>query len=149
MRSNNKVSLLFVIGSIFIFQHPVNAKLYKCTKNDGSTTYQNTVCLEGQEEKVPISRQPSDNLNSSVEEYSLSECVASLKKKLNFKDPSSVKIEESGNKTMEIIDYADTRILAYAIPITVNAKNGFGGYAGGRQHVCFYSEHAGKFLEAR
>lgn len=70
-----------------------------------------------------------------------------MKSAFNFKDRESLRVELYGALNLEVVDYANTRILAYKLPVWVNGKNSYGAYAGKTLYYCYLDQHSKKILD--
>ena len=73
-------------------------------------------------------------------------CVRELQKWVTFRDPDSIKVVSVSDGKAEVIDYADTRLVAVKFTVTVNSKGEQGGYRGPRPYQCFTSEDRRRVL---
>ena len=74
-------------------------------------------------------------------------CAKEITKHVNFRDPDSVRVTGISAGKSEVIDYADTRLVAVKFTVMVNSKGAQGGYTGERPYQCFTSEDRRRVLE--
>jgi hypothetical protein len=106
------------------------ARVYKC-QNDSGTIYSFTYCGASQEVLNPYVPPANNGVKQKTIE---SLCLGVILKKFRFKDPASARVE--GSETLWLTDDSGPR---HVMMLSVNAKNGFGGYAGAKPYPCFLS----------
>ncbi len=73
-------------------------------------------------------------------------CVRNLEKWVSFRDPDSVKVVSVSEGKPEVIDYANTRLVAVKFTVMVNSKNSQGGYTRPKAYECHTSEDRQRVL---
>jgi hypothetical protein len=117
--------------------------LYKCTDaTTGATTYSQTQCPEARVDVIEVQSTAPTPLASNQD--LAQRCTQSTL--VEFKDPDSVQILAVGRLTAEVIDYANTRLIANVLPIQINARNSYGGYVGATWYKCYISQNDKKVL---
>ena len=84
---------------------------------------------------------------AAAQETSDHVCVQQIHKFVSFRDPDSIKVVHVSEGKPEIIDYANTRLLAFRFDLLVNSKNQYGAYGGARTYQCFTSEDRRRVLD--
>ena len=73
-------------------------------------------------------------------------CVRNLEKWVSFRDPESVKVVSVSEGKPEVIDYANTRLVAVKFTVMVNSKGSQGGYTRPKAYECHTSEDRQRVL---
>lgn len=142
------IAMVFV--ALAVTQGAHAQKLYRC----GNTFSQIPCGADAQEMKAAGVPQPVPT--SALEELTPERyaelraiCEAGVRSIPAWKDPDSVKIGavRRGNRTIAM-DFASGRRRAVA-PwfVTVNARNGFGGYGGEKVAQCYFDPAESKLLD--
>jgi len=74
-------------------------------------------------------------------------CVRNLEKWVTFRDPDSIKVVSVSDGKPEIIDYANTRLMAINFTVMINSKGAQGGYTRPKPYQCFTSEDRQRVLD--
>jgi len=125
------------IGTIILLTTvALEAGPYKCADPDtGVVTYSQTQCLGSSNDEIKISRSPTSAHDKDGQES----CYAAIRARL--KNPESMRVEAAGKMELDVIQYAGTKILAYKLPVVVNAKNSYGGYTGSKVWTCILGQN--------
>lgn len=142
----------FVLGGLL--SAPLFGQVHKCPGPDGKVIYQEKPCSEGSgtvlEIEIGNRKEPEKTVQQTIEEKiqdairneppheirratndEENKCLEFIKAYRQYKDPESVRIE--GWSYMSIYQDGSTKIS-----LSVNAKNGFGGYTGAEPAICKY-----------
>jgi hypothetical protein len=76
-------------------------------------------------------------------------CVQQVRKFVAFRDPDSIKVVHISEGKAEVIDYANTRLVAFRFDVMINSKNQYGAYGGARTYQCYTSEDRRRVLDYR
>lgn len=147
----NRIMLLVAATLVFANVTGQAAGLYKCTDTaTGTITYSQTQCA-GDVKELPIATGSRIGRQSPLAQWvsamrssgvaktdpatqkEAEECMLSVKAQSSFKDPDSVRIEE----TPTAIRLNDGK---KSIAVYLNAKNSYGGYVGAKRSSCYYNE---------
>ncbi|MCL1048439.1 DUF4124 domain-containing protein [Shewanella abyssi] len=128
-----------VIVGLFIANN-AQAAVYKCTI-DGIETYSQDPCSESAEEiTVTPPAKMNGSKNTLSEDQLVKQCVTTLTRYSNFKDPESIKL--LGYHFDWLQDGSGARRV---LQLEINAKNSYGGYGGSKLYPC-YLNHSGTQL---
>lgn len=143
-----------IIPIVLLASPAFGQPVYKCSGPDGKVIYQEKPCSEGAGTVLEIEtgnrKEPEKTVRKTIEEEiqdalrneppheirratndEENECLESIKSYSQYKDPESVRVE--GLSFMSIYQDGSAQIS-----FSVNAKNGFGGYAGAKPAICKY-----------
>jgi len=74
-------------------------------------------------------------------------CVRNIHQFVTFREPDSIRVVSVSDGKMEVIDYADKRLVAVKFTVTVSSKGEKGGYNHPRPYQCWTSEDRQRVLE--
>ena len=74
-------------------------------------------------------------------------CVKNIRRHVAFRDPDSIRVVSISPPKAEVIDYANTRLMAFRFTVMVNSKNEAGRYTGQRPYECYTSEDRRRVLD--
>ena len=74
-------------------------------------------------------------------------CTRDIQKFVAFRDPDSIKVVSVSEGKAEVIEYANTSVVAIKFTVMVNSKGAEGGYAGARPYLCWTSEDRQRVLD--
>lgn len=117
--------------------------IYRC-----GSTYSNRPCADAKVVDAPASAASASGGNAG-DDMQDHVCVRDIKSALAWFDPDSVKVTAVTGPGWESVKIGNQSIAAKRYVLTVNAKNSYGGYTGGREFVCNVSPATGKILEFR
>ncbi|RHW76167.1 DUF4124 domain-containing protein [Colwellia sp. RSH04] len=128
----NKAILLLLLSPLSVYASDV----YQCTV-DGVTTFSQTPC-DDQYNTVEVDNSSGGSISEEEKSMVMKACVNHHSS--NFKDPNSVRIDNS--KTVWISDTSGARQV---LILDLNARNGYGAYEGAKPYRCFLN-HDGSQL---
>lgn len=136
----NRCKLIFVVLGLAVIGNTW-ADVYKCTIS-GKTIYSDTPCVAGAKKIHNYSSRSPDLAENSETPITIGArvCRNVAPKHVAFKDPGSVQIGKVIGGSMDVIDYAGSKINARTFYVHVNAKNSYGGYVGEKPIICYTSE---------
>lgn len=123
----NKMLMSFLL--IICSQATMAGTAYRC-----GNTFSQTPCGENAKEQALL-----DGDTSPSNGY-ISVCFDDAKKRYQFKDPESLRIESSTKPVAKVIDYAGVKLMAYEVIIYINGKNSYGAYGGAEPYLCHLSQ---------
>lgn len=132
-RRMNKMLMVFLF--VIYSQATMAGTAYRC-----GNVFSQTPCGENAKEQALYkgSADASDDF--------ISVCLGEAKKRIQFKDPESLRVESSSKPTAKVIDYADAKIMVYEVVVNINGKNSYGAYNGAEPYICHLSQDKKRVL---